>query len=259
MDVIRLPQCKTERRPRLMTGPLRVVQVSEDGRLFVGWDRQAGKVILWDLESQQRISEFPDFAVPEMSPSWSIPQRAAFSPDGRSLAYASTNFSIKIWDVARRETVRSLDGHVWHIQTLRFSPDGRLLVTAGWDGMARVWDPSTGREMVPGLNHQTGIASVAFSADGRTILTLGGDTQLHFWIAATGEESLGVTAGAAWFAHLLAADERAIAWDVGDGAMRTKIRRLPTLSEIDANLVATSQKLAVPDASGPSLQEAPVP
>jgi WD40 repeat protein/serine/threonine protein kinase len=231
-----MPRGELEHHVHLTEGPLRAVQADSTGSKFLGWDRTSGMVSLWNLPSGEPVADFPDFAVPEMSPSWSIPQRAAFSPDGRLLAYASTNFSVKIWDVERRRTTVALAGHVWHIQTLRFSPDGRRVVTAGWDGLARVWDPMTGQETSPPLKHQTGIASIGFSSDGRTILTMGGDTQLHFWVAATGDEALTATGGAAWFANIVAPDNNAIAWDIGDGSMRMQIHHLPTLAEIDAAL-----------------------
>ena len=76
----------------------------------------------------------------------------AFSPDGRTLATASADGSIGVWDLtaakegAKDATVtprfieHASSGIVWCVA---FTPDGRHLVTAGHDGRVRVFDAQT--------------------------------------------------------------------------------------------------------------------
>jgi WD40 repeat protein len=64
----------------------------------------------------------------------------AFSPDGRRIATASFDRTIKLWDTATGREVFTLRGHTAGLLVLAFSPDGRRIVSGGIDYTARVWD-----------------------------------------------------------------------------------------------------------------------
>jgi WD40 repeat protein len=74
--------------------------------------------------------------------------RFAVSPDGRRIAGAVDDRSIRIWDAATGQLIETLRGHDDQVNEVRFSPDGQLLASASYDRTARVWALGTGRSRV---------------------------------------------------------------------------------------------------------------
>jgi hypothetical protein len=66
----------------------------------------------------------------------------AFSSDGRTLATASMDKTVRLWDVALGKEIGRLEGHSEWVHSVAFSPDGRTLVSCGVDKTARLWDVS---------------------------------------------------------------------------------------------------------------------
>jgi len=69
----------------------------------------------------------------------------AWSPDGKRLASASTDETVRQWDVVTRQVLRPLDGHFGTVVSVVWSPDGKLLAFAGYDTVVRLWD------VIPGV------------------------------------------------------------------------------------------------------------
>ena len=111
----------------------------------------------------------------------------AFSPDGRRLASASSDRTVKVWDAATGEEIRTLKGHTQPVMSVAFSPDGQRLASASDDETVKVWDAATGEEIRTLKGHTGWVRSVAFSPDGHTLASAGLDT-VKLWDAATGEE-----------------------------------------------------------------------
>jgi WD40 repeat protein len=63
----------------------------------------------------------------------------AFSPDGRTVATASRDRSIKLWDAATGELMTTLYGHSENVYAVAFSPAGTILASASLDGTVRLW------------------------------------------------------------------------------------------------------------------------
>jgi|GEM_PF-3861807 len=91
----------------------------------------------------------------------------AFSPDGGLLATASTDYSVRLWNIRTSTEVARLM-HGFTVNTMDFSQDGKYLATASEDGTARVWDLNTKRE-VGRITDNEDVHFVKFGPDGEQV------------------------------------------------------------------------------------------
>jgi WD40 repeat protein/tRNA A-37 threonylcarbamoyl transferase component Bud32 len=114
----------------------------------------------------------------------------AFNPNGQRLASGSIDGTVKVWDAATGQEIRTLKGHTSPVFSVAFSPDGTRIVSGSWVGMVKVWDAATGQEKLSLTGNIYDVISLAISIDGKRILSGSRDGTLKVWDAATGKEKL---------------------------------------------------------------------
>jgi WD40 repeat protein len=115
----------------------------------------------------------------------------AFSSDSKTLASASGDKTVRLWDLATNKERATLQGHTESVMSVAFSPDGKILASASRDKTVKFWDVATSKERAT-LKGTQAARSVAFSPDGRMLAVAGGSTdnepgELKVWDIATGK------------------------------------------------------------------------
>lgn len=110
-----------------------------------------------------------------------------WSPNGKTLASASADQSIKLWNVQTGECLQTLrDDRLMGI-AIAWSPDGNWLATSSTDGTVRLWNFQTNRFEHELAGHQALIWAIAWSPNGEWIASGGDDYTIKVWNLETNE------------------------------------------------------------------------
>ena len=118
--------------------------------------------------------------VPSISHSREI-ESVAVSRDGQRALTGSYDATIKLWDIASGQLLKSYGGHSSPVSSVALSPDGGFFVSGDQDGSIKLWAV---QERAPRLTcpaHDLGVSTVAFLPDGHSVLSGGNDNKLKLW------------------------------------------------------------------------------
>jgi RNA polymerase sigma factor (sigma-70 family) len=115
----------------------------------------------------------------------------AYSPDGKTLAAASADNTVTLFDAATGKLIHRLRGHQSEVTCIAYSPDGRTLASGcAKEGTIRIWEPATGKLLRQFHAPRWPVWSLIFSRDGKRLLSGGGwqDSPIILWDPTSGKQ-----------------------------------------------------------------------
>jgi WD40 repeat protein/predicted Ser/Thr protein kinase len=172
------------------------VAFSPDDSRLASAETEVATVWVWDASSGERlrglqghkgavgaaaapIDPFP--GVPDFYQRPRLVWGVAFSPDGKRLASAGSDATVRVWEVDTGKELHTLKGHAGAVLGVAFSRDGKRLASAGADATVRVWDATTGDELLTLKGHVGPVRGVTFSPDGKRLASAGDDATVRVW------------------------------------------------------------------------------
>jgi WD40 repeat protein len=105
----------------------------------------------------------------------------SFDAQGKWLASASLDETVRIWNRQTGACVHVLKGHTKPVRSVSFAPDGSRVASASDDQTARIWDAKSGASLHTLRGHKAAVMASAWTSDGQRLATGGYDQSIMLW------------------------------------------------------------------------------
>jgi WD40 repeat protein len=130
-------------------------------------------ITLWDVASAKATETLDDTPVATavtMPRSFGAAPSAAFSPDGKTLAFGSAGNTVVLWNLANGHADATLRGHRDRVISVAFSPDGKTLASTSGDQI-KLWEVATRKNVATIAGYD--VHCVRFSPEGKSLASVG--------------------------------------------------------------------------------------
>jgi WD40 repeat protein len=162
-------------------GAVNDVRFSPDGKLLAvagGQPSAKGDLRLYQVSDWKLLTVLAGHA--------DVVSSVAFRPDGKALASASYDRTVRVWDLATSRAERVLTGHSDFVHAVAWSADGQWLASASKDRSVKVVEAATGKSRLTFSGPEQDVLAVAVSPEGQ-VVSAGYDPALLWWNSKTGE------------------------------------------------------------------------
>ncbi|HLL02310.1 MAG TPA: AAA family ATPase [Myxococcaceae bacterium] len=112
----------------------------------------------------------------------------AWDPEGRRLASAGADASVRLWDGATGKELAVLTGHKLPVMDAKWHPAGDRVASASMDKTVCLWNAETGEKLSVLSGHTAEVYSVSWDPTGRWLASCSADGTARLWSGETGEE-----------------------------------------------------------------------
>ncbi len=182
------------------------------------------------------------------------------SGDGKYLASASRDRTVKIWDMQTGQEISTLKGSPENIKGLIFLEKSAKVASStgkwnkekkAWEGEIKIWDIKAGKEVRVIKGHGDSIEGLAVSKDGKYLASASADQTVKIWELATGKdvqtlkghtdavEAVAFSSDGKKLATA-GADKTVRIWDAATGENVTTFKAVPANPKLDAKATKES-------------------
>lgn len=112
----------------------------------------------------------------------------AVTRDGQTVVSASTDQTVRVWDVPTQQQKFQLNGHTGAVHAVTLSPDETFAISSGADGTLRLWDIVGGRQLKQLSRYEATMYAISIHPNGEWLAAAGADRKVHLLDIISGTE-----------------------------------------------------------------------
>jgi WD40 repeat protein len=141
-----------------------LIEISHDGKVLAAVSNSSsGQLKIWRLDGPRESVEIKAHRdrITGLAISW----------DGATVATASADATIKLWDTRDLKLIKTLRNDRVGVGSVVFSRDGKKLVSEAYNNTVKLWDLETEKLLMTSERYANAVTHPAISPDGNTLVT----------------------------------------------------------------------------------------